>query len=148
LTIWRYIPYLCIINNNKGKNFPNRPSDCRGKKIRKMKTQYEIRTIAEEIIEEMGGDPAEICTGDCPDFAKKLLTKVGYGQVVSNLERAMQDELSGCDVIAPEERWPNPNKNGDCSHCWVKIDGIFYDAFNPEGVTDEYLLDFYKNNVG
>ena len=44
MTIWRYIPYLCIINNNKGKNFPNRPSDCRGKKIRKMKNyENEIR---------------------------------------------------------------------------------------------------------
>lgn len=112
-----------------------------------MKSRYEVRQIAESIIIKMGGDPNEICTGDCPEFAKSLVDLVGYGEIVSNLANAMKDDLAGYRVISPDEHWPNPDRRPSMSHCWVKIDGFYYDAFNPEGVDNEHLLDFYQNNV-
>lgn len=105
---------------------------------------YEVREIAEKLLAEMGGNAEEICSGDCPIFAMRLIDRVGYGQVVSNLANAMKDDISGYDTIAPETRFPNPDRQPYASHCWVKIDGRFYDAFNPEGVREEYEMEFYQ----
>lgn len=105
-----------------------------------MATQYEVRTIAENIILKMGGDPEIICSGDCPEFAKNIIDALGGGVIVSNLFE-MEEELEGYDVVKPEEYWPNTRR---ASHCWVKYNGINYDAFNPEGVYDETQLEFYQ----
>ncbi len=107
-------------------------------------TTQEVRNVAEGIIAEMGGNAEEICSGDCPVFAMRLIDRVGYGQIVSNLANAMQDDISGYDTIEPDTRFPNPNRNPNASHCWAKIDGRFYDAFNPEGVKNEYEMEFYQ----
>lgn len=109
-------------------------------------TTQEVRNAAERILAEMGGNAEEICNGDCPVFAMKLVDAVG-GQIVSNLQNAMQDDLQGYDVISPDEKWPNPNRSFYMSHCWVKVGKMYYDAFNPEGVDNEHLLDFYQNNA-
>lgn len=109
---------------------------------------YEIEAIAKEVLEYMGGDAEEICTGSCPKFAKLLVDMVGHGEIVSNLADNMQDELDGYDVIEPEIYFGNPNSPySSSSHCWAKIDGRFYDAFNPEGVETENELSFYLENV-
>jgi len=108
-----------------------------------------VREIAESIIEEMGGDAGEICSGNCPVFAKALVTRCG-GQIVSNLSEDMIFELDGYDTIEPDEdtRLPKPSRSNmwATSHCWVKIDGRFYDAFNPEGVNCETELKFIIQN--
>jgi len=100
---------------------------------------------AKIILEEMGGDPEEICTGECPEFAKMLVDQCG-GEIVSNLSESMIDELEGYNVIEPEAFIPKPSRRNmwSTSHCWVKIDGRFYDAYNPEGVEYEEDLTFFK----
>jgi len=117
--------------------------------VRKNKDMKNIRHIAETILAEMGGNAEEICSGSCPEFAKELINRVGRGQIVSNLSEDMEDELSGYEVIAPESYIPKPSSRNywATSHCWVKIDNKFYDAFNPEGVEDESELEFISNNV-
>ena len=103
--------------------------------------------LATRILNQMGGNAHDICTGDCTTFAKSLITAAGRGQIVSNLSDEMLSELDGFEVIAPETYFPNPNRRADASHCWAKIDGKFYDAFNPEGVDEETELQFYIDNI-
>lgn len=113
-------------------------------------TAYEVRKAAESIVEEMGGNAEEICSGSCPDFAKALVDKCG-GQIVSNLSEDMESELDGYETIAPDEDTyiPAPSRRNmwATSHCWVKINGRFYDAFNPEGVDCETELQFIQDNA-
>ena len=105
-----------------------------------------VSEIAKRILKEMGGDAEKICTGYCPDFAKELIDTVGRGQIVSNLSDEMKDEIEGYETIEPEIRLPDPNNwRLGASHCWVKIDEKFYDAFNPEGVDQELDLEFIQN---
>ena len=116
-------------------------------------TQHEIYEIAQNIIEEMGGDANEICSGECDIFAMKLVDRVGKGEIVSNLTAGMEDDFTSGDkkytVIQPDEecslRVPCARNYYSTSHCWVKIDGMFYDAFNPEGVDTENDLQFVQN---
>lgn len=103
--------------------------------------------IAKQILKEMGGDAHEICSGSCPEFAKRLIDAIGRGQIVNNLSREMQGDVSGYENIEPEIYCGNPNINPDQSHCWAKVDGRFYDAFNPDGVDSEDELTWYEENV-
>ena len=100
-----------------------------------------VYQIARQILADMGGDAQAICTGDCPEFAKRLVDACGRGQIVDNLSgAAMKAELEGYDVIQPEEDFST-----DGSHCWVKIDHLFYDAFNPEGCQYETDMLWVEN---
>lgn len=113
-----------------------------------MATQKTVSDYAIEIIAQMGGNAEEICSGQCPEFAKALVDKVGRGQIVSNLSSNMVDELDGYEVIDPETHIQQPSARNmfSTSHCWVKIDGRFYDAFDPYGVDDEAYLQFIEKN--
>jgi hypothetical protein len=102
-----------------------------------MKNQYEIRKAAEAIIEEMGGNPEDICTGECVTFAKRLIDAIGCGEIVNGLSNEMQDELEDYPICAPDYKLRT-------SHCWVKVDRKCFDAFNPEGVDNESELEFYS----
>ena len=106
-------------------------------------TRYQIQSAAEEIFHAMGGDAEEICSGECTTFAKRLIDTVGRGVIVSNLSNAMQSELDGYNVESPERRLGDPNRRPECSHCWAKIDGILYDAYDWPGVEDETDLVYY-----
>jgi hypothetical protein len=97
-----------------------------------------VRDIAERILADMGGDAAEICTGECTTFAKRLVDVCG-GEIVADLNADMMGDLDGYAVIEPEY-----SRKKIAPHCWVKIDGLLYDAFNPEGVDDESLLDYFE----
>jgi hypothetical protein len=109
-------------------------------------TLQEIRKNAKEILAQMGGNAHEICSGSCPAFAKRLVDQVG-GEIVSNLSQEMMSELDGYQIIAPEAYIPAPSVRNlfSTSHCWVKVGGMFFDAFNPEGVSDETDLEFFEN---
>lgn len=124
------MPYLCSIKQQQNKN-----------------TMKNVSEIANSILEEMGGDANDICQGECTIFAMKLIDAVGNGQIVSNLSESMLEEISGYDVIEPEchIQKPTSRNNYATSHCWVKIDGKFYDAFNTSGVEDENYLEFVNN---
>lgn len=98
----------------------------------------DIKHIALKVLESMGGDPLQICNGYCTDYAKLLVDLVGYGTIIDNLSEEMRDELAGYETAQPEEL------RTKISHCWVKIDNRFYDAFNPEGVEYETDLDFVE----
>jgi len=102
-----------------------------------------VKDIANEIFLDMGGDAEVICSGDCTTFAKRLIDKVGRGVIVSNLADNMLSELDGYQVEKPEIRLGNPNQRPECSHCWVKIDGMLYDAYDWQGVEDETYLKYY-----
>ncbi len=99
--------------------------------------QYQIRQIAEKILADMGGNAEEICTGDCTTFAKRLIDEIGCGEIVNGLSNEMQDEIEGYPTCAPDYKLRT-------SHCWVKVDGKCFDAYNPEGVDNEGELDFYS----
>lgn len=111
-----------------------------------------VSEIANQILSEMGGDAEKICSGECTIFAMRLIDRAGKGQVVSNLTSDMESDFEGYDetydIIKPEAHIQKPcaRNSFSTSHCWVKIDGRFYDAFNTEGVTDENYLDFIQNN--
>ncbi len=108
-----------------------------------------VSQIAKRVFDEMGGDASEICSGSCPEFAKRLIDAAGRGQIVSNLSDEMIGEIEGYNVIEPEAYIPAPSRSNffATSHCWVKIDGRYYDAFNPEGVDDESDLQFIIENA-
>lgn len=107
----------------------------------------DVRSIAENIVAEMGNDPMAICNGgcqdkdgshvDCTDFAKRLIDAVGSGVIVDALSIEMKRNLVGYQTQPVKY---NPNK---LSHCYAFIDGMFYDAFNPEGVNEESELEFH-----
>jgi len=113
----------------------------------------QVSEIAQSILNEMGGNAESICCGDCTIFAMKLIDRVGAGQVVSNLAEGMECDFEGYaesyDIIKPEIHVAAPTSANyySTSHCWVKIDGRFYDAFNTEGVKDENYLIFIQNNA-
>jgi hypothetical protein len=112
-------------------------------------THYQISEIANEIAVQMGG-AEKICSGECTTFAMRLIDRVGEGQVVSNLTSDMLGEFEGYDetyeIISPVANFtaPTQKNNFSTSHCWVKIDGRFYDAHNTEGVTEEEYLQFFN----
>ena len=99
----------------------------------------------------MGGNAESICNGECTIFAMKLIDRVGGGQVVSNLTEDMEGDFEGYaetyEIVKPECHIAAPSDANyySTSHCWVKVDGRFYDAFNTEGVEDENYLQFIQN---
>lgn len=96
-------------------------------------------TIANQTLKSMGGVAKDICTGDCTTFAKRMvdeLAKHGIeGVIVDALSFEMKDELNGYTTFEPEY-------TDGISHCYVKVDGWFFDAFNPEGVEKETELSY------
>lgn len=96
-------------------------------------------TIANEILTQMGGIAVDICTGDCTTFAKRMVNALKNegidAVIVDALSDEMKSELDGYNTIEPEY-------TDGISHCYVKVDGYFYDAFNPEGVEKETKLDY------
>ena len=106
------------------------------------------RTIAERILNEMGGDAEEICNGSCTVYAVKLIDELGKGQIVSNLDSSMLEEIEGYEIIEPQCSISKPCARNRfmTSHCWVKVDGKFYDAFNPEGCDEEHELEFVQQS--
>ena len=111
-------------------------------------TTQSVSDIANKILAEMGGNAEEICTGNCTQFAMRLIDQVGRGQIVSNLSDEMMDEIDGYEIIEPEAYIQRPSARNmfSTSHCWVKIDGRFYDAFDTYGVDDENYLTFIEKN--
>jgi hypothetical protein len=99
-------------------------------------------TVANETLQEMGGVASDICTGDCTTFAKKMVDALKAfnieAEIVDALSEEMKSEISGYTTIEPEY-------TDGISHCYVKVDGYFFDAFNPEGVEKETRLDYLKN---
>jgi len=100
--------------------------------------KYNIATFAERLLSEMGGDALEICTGDCATFAKKTQDQFG-GVIKYTPSFELLDEING---RAQEESTEFLRR--DPSHCWVEIDGVFFDAFDTDGVEDENYLQFVE----
>lgn len=101
----------------------------------------QIEQVLIEIIDELGGDPKEINNGDCTTFAKMVYDKL-HSQfdvvIVDNLCEVMSDELEG---------YPTKGTDADfsgVSHCYLEIEGYFYDAFDVDGVSDEYDLEYHN----
>ena len=97
-----------------------------------------LATTATEILAQMGGDAETICSGDCPEFAKRLVDACG-GVIVDALNgEAMKAELDGYEITTPSVRVGRFQ-----SHCYVKgDDGRFYDAYNPDGCDNEEDMDW------
>jgi hypothetical protein len=104
--------------------------------------QSELRAaeIAAEILELMGGNPEDICTGDCTTFAKRMIDKLTAdgieAVIIDNLSDEMKSELNGYSV--------EQGNNNSVSHCYISIlDGwMFFDAFDIEGKYNESDLQY------
>lgn len=99
-----------------------------------------ISNTIESIVTEWGMTPEEIAQGDCAVFAKKLVDALGKGIIVNGLNASMQDELEGYETQEPSIKI---NRNRQ-SHCWVAIDGWFFDAFDSMGVDEENMMQFLE----
>lgn len=104
-----------------------------------MKNWTIIENTANEILNSMGGVAKDICTGDCTTFAKRMVDSLKAqgieAVIVDALSDEMKDELSGYETIEPDY-------TDGISHCYVKVDGWFFDAFNPNGVEKETELEY------
>jgi hypothetical protein len=99
-----------------------------------------IEETLTKITDQMGGDADKINNGDCAVWAKKsynaLLASGIEAQIVSNLSDEMQDELEGYETIEAEYY-------EEISHCYIKIDGWFFDAFDIEGCEKEQEMQYH-----
>ncbi|MFW9927904.1 MAG: hypothetical protein ACFFD1_00770 [Candidatus Thorarchaeota archaeon] len=99
-----------------------------------------IEETLKNIVEEMGGNADQINNGDCAVFAKKAynaLTEMGVEvEIVNNLSDEMQDELEGYETIEAEY-------SEGISHCYLLIDGWFFDAYDVDGVENEEELQYH-----
>jgi hypothetical protein len=105
-----------------------------------MNNWTQIEETLRRIVEEMGGNADQINNGDCVVFAKKAynqLTKLGIDvEIVNNLSDEMQDELDGYSAI------PAKYSEG-ISHCYLLIDGWYFDAFDVDGAETEQDLQYH-----
>ncbi len=104
-----------------------------------MKNIETAEKIATGILNDMGGVAVVICNGDCTTFAKRMVRALKAinieSEIVDALSHEMKSEIEGFPTIEPEY-------TDGISHCYVKVDGYFFDAFNPEGVEKETKLDY------
>lgn len=102
-----------------------------------------IEEIAIETRDSFNMPAIEIACGYCAVFAKRMfdaLQAEGFdAEIVVNDVFDLEDELEGYDTIEAdycEKRY---------SHCYIKVDGWFFDAFDVEGVESEeemaYLIE-------
>ena len=111
----------------------------------------EIERITKKITDNMVaqlGNVHEIANGYCAVWAKKVfnaLKEVGIdSEIVVNDVFDLEDELEGFDTIEAEYC------EGEYSHCYIKVDGWFFDAFDVDGVESEggmsYFNEIYNYN--
>jgi hypothetical protein len=88
----------------------------------------------------MGGNPNKINNGDCAVWANKaynvFLDRGIDAQIVSNLSDEMQDDLEGYETI-------KAGYSEGISHCYIKVDGWFFDAFDIEGCEKEEEMQYH-----
>lgn len=101
-------------------------------------TAYEA---AHEVLEAMGGNAQDICSGDCGEFATRMIDLLGRGQIVAWDMGGYEKDFASYDVIAPEMYIARKTP----AHCWVKVDDKYYDAFDPQGVEEECHMEWIEN---
>ncbi len=108
--------------------------------MKKDQAQKRAAEIAAEILEDMGGDPEQICTGDCTTFAKRMIDALSAegidAVIIDNLSEEMKDELDGYPVEQGDDN--------RVSHCYVSVDEgwSFHDAFDTDGVYNDADLQY------
>ena len=99
-----------------------------------------IEETLKSIVERMGGDADKINNGDCVVFTKNAfdqLSEMGIkAEIVNNLSDEMQDELEGYETI-------ESNYTEGISHCYLLIDGWFFDAYDVDGAETEEELQYH-----
>jgi hypothetical protein len=76
-------------------------------------------------------NPYEINCGNCEEFAADLIAVCGKGNMF------WHDEMEDCTT--EEEKW--------WAHCFVEVDGRFYDAECPNGVDNWRQIPCFVNNT-
>jgi hypothetical protein len=99
--------------------------------------RQQIEAAADEVMAELGLDEEEINDGYCPYFATKLVDRVG-GVIVDALADEMKPILEGYTTQAPTDLEP------ELSHCWVYVDGMYFDAEAADGRYEEYNLPIFQ----
>lgn len=101
-------------------------------------TWTKIEEIGSKTLETFGGRGAdEICTGECAVFAKRMaaaLNEAGIDfeiKVTPNFQ--LMDELKGYDVSESDF------SDNQISHCYIVIDGIGFDAYDPKGIEEREM---------
>jgi hypothetical protein len=106
----------------------------------KMTNWNQIEETLKSIVEEMGGNADNINNGDCAVFAKRAfneLSEIGVEvEIVNNLSDEMQDELEGYETI-------EANYTEGISHCYLLIDGWFFDAYDVDGAETEEEMQYH-----
>ena len=99
-----------------------------------------IEEIAKETRDSFNMPTIEIACGYCAMFSKRMfdaLESEGIeAEIVVNSVFDLEDELDGYETIQAI------HCEGTYSHCYVKVDGWFFDAFNTEGVNSEEEMDY------
>lgn len=95
-----------------------------------------IEEIAKETRDSFKGYTAmEIACGDCAEFAKRMFHKLEEegieAEIVVNTVFELEDELEGYETIEAA------HCEGIYSHCYIKVDGWFFDSFDVDGVDNE-----------
>ena len=102
-----------------------------------------------QITNQMGGDADQINNGDCAVWVKKAFNALNENrnelgieelEIVNNLSYEMQDELEGYETIEAEY-------SEKISHCYIKIDGWFFDAYDMDGVESEEEMKYHAKCI-
>ena len=86
----------------------------------------------------------DINSGYCAVFIKKVLPKLEGVDIDTPIDIIVSQDFELADELSEFETIETDNE--DCvSHCYIHIDGSYYDAQDPEGVESEYDMEFHNN---
>lgn len=102
-------------------------------------TRQNIESLIQEVMEDNFCDtPEEINEGECFEFAKAFASMFG-GVIYDGLDDEWgSEQFEGFETqVVPVNILPNDTTyKQPIVHCWVKLDGLYYDSETPEGVED------------
>lgn len=107
----------------------------------KMNNWTKIEEIAKEVLNSFNGYTAhQINNGDCATFAKRMHDKLQEkgieSEIIITSKFTLEDELDGYETIESDY-------DEGLSHCYLKIDGWFFDAYDMEGSETEEEMQYH-----
>ena len=109
----------------------------------------QIEEILTNVTNQLGGDADVINNGDCAVWVKMAFDTLNENisdlgidelEIVNNLSEEMQDELDGYDTI-------NADYSEKISHCYLKIDNWFFDAYDITGCESEEEMMYHSKCI-
>lgn len=109
----------------------------------------QIEEILTDITKKLGGDADVINNGECTTWAKMAfdtltaqMDALGIDEleIVNNLSSEMHSELDGYDTIRADY-------SEKISHCYLKIDNWFFDAYDLTGCESEEEMMYHSKCI-